>query len=182
MAPNDPRLKKLAQNVDDGIIEPLEAYQRSLQAVDQISTPPIMEKEAPEEEAMEESTDEATVEENLAPALEAAAEQAPKPKPEENLNWITNPAPSKPIIKIVGNKEKQVELLLPKDNSLQVGDRLFLREPPSYIRIPGTGEDILNSEGEITGLVEINAIEGLKAQGTVLSGVVPKDGIAEKTQ
>lgn len=171
MAPNDPRLKKIAQNVDDGIIEPLEAYQRSLEQED-------MESEVGEAPVVKEPM----VEETVAPAPKPTSAPTSAPTTEPSVKRSTNPTPSKPIIEIVGSDEKQVELRLTKEASLKIGDRLFLREPPTYIRIPGTGEDILNSEGEVTGLIEISAVEGLSAQATVLSGEVPKDGIAEKIQ
>jgi len=171
MAPNDPRLKKLAQNVDDGIIEPLEAYQRSLEQEE-------LESKAAKAPVMGEPM----ADEKIAPTPKPSSVSTPQSTPEPAVKRSSNPTSSQPSIEIVGNDEKQVELRLTKESSLQVGDRLFLRESPTYIRIPGTGEDILNSEGEVTGLIEISAVEGLSAQAKVLSGEVPKDGIAEIIQ
>lgn len=167
MDPEDPRLQKLGRNVDAEIIEPLEAYQKSLNKEKRPSeAPPVQKPEeptAPEERATPPENDG----KEGATATEPAA-AAPN-----------TPAASG-AISISGVDGDSVLLQLNNEEIPVAGDRFFLRTPPKIIAIPGTGEKIVTSEGEVTGLVEIVSVENGSARARILSGSAPETGVAEK--
>lgn len=158
MAPEDPRLKRLGQNVDREIIEPLEAYQKSL-----------------ENETSAETT-----------AVQPEATSTPAPPKKEKVKKETVEAePTVPVeavaaVTITGMDGDFILLDFSQTDLPVAGDRFFLRSTPEVIEIPGTDETVLASEGEVTGLVEIVSVEGTSAQSQLLSGDIPKAGTAEK--
>lgn len=156
MAPDDPRLQRLARNVDTEIIDPLEAYQRSLE-----EKPMAPEPVAPEPEAKASPTPDPA-----APGPEAAdSTPASAPQPAQ--------------VKILGMAEGRVLLDLADAETLQPGDRLFLRHNPTVIALPGSDETFVASEGEVAGLVEVVSVKDTSAQAKILSGSVPESGYAE---
>ncbi|MGA0332585.1 MAG: hypothetical protein ACO3N7_11535 [Kiritimatiellia bacterium] len=170
MSPEDPRLQRLARNVDQGIIEPLEAYQKSLE---------ITPEPAPEPETRVEAVSAAPVTAPLpapTPEAPAAAEESPAPDVQTDVEEI-EPVPE---ITIAGTEDEWVLLEFGLIPLPKVGDRLFLRSNPKVIAIPGTNEKIITAEGQVTGLVEIVSVEGSTVKSQILSGTAPEFGVAEK--
>ncbi|MDA3873886.1 MAG: hypothetical protein PF795_07985 [Kiritimatiellae bacterium] len=175
MAPDDPRLQHLARTVDSSIIEPLEAFRRNQPAPDPIAAPaepPLASSDSTSEPATETETEtadlseaEATVPETTEPAVTTRDEEEDE----------------KPFI--LGAYENEVlHIDLKEAGSLSQGDRLFVRNPPQIIALPGTDEQILVSEGEVVGLVEVISTEGLTASAKLLNGEIPENGHLEKTE
>ncbi len=160
MSPEDPRLKKLGRNVDSEIIEPLEAYQKSLE----------MEKAAPKA-APETKPEPAAQETKAQTPAEPKEAAAPAPKAVEQAN-LTLP--------ILGKDGDAVLLNLKDQEAPAVGDRFFLLTQPEVIAIPGTDEKVIISKGEVTGLAEIQSVKNETARAKILSGNMPESGVAEK--
>lgn len=169
MSPDDPRLKKLSQNVDSGIIEPLEAFQKSIKETEDVE---IMEEATePEEVSAEEISDEGASEAPVVEETESDLTMASKSEISERGKAST--------FQINTFDQKTVELELTENHTLETGDRLFLREQPTLIKIPGAVDEMIRTDGIITGLVQVTEIDGNKSVAKILSGSVPEGGIAE---
>lgn len=166
MAKDDPRLQRLAQNVDADIIDPLEAYQKSLEA----ETPtPEVKKPAPAAKAPKPEVTEPSAVKSEVKTPEVA-EEAPVD------------AASLPKVKILGMADEMVLLESTAERTLQAGDRLFLRKDPQVIAFPGSDEKFVASEGLVSGLVQVDSVEQNTAKAKILSGEVPASGYAEKIE
>ena len=164
MAQDDPRLQRLAQNVDADIIDPLEAYQKSLET----ETPaPELKKPAPKA-AQPEATE--SVDDKAETNASAVGEEVPNVKAEVVK------------VKILGMAAEMVLLGTPNGLALQPGDRLFLREEPDVIAFPGSDETFVASEGQVTGFVQVVTVENNTAKAKILSGTIPGSGYAEKSE
>lgn len=162
MALDDPRLQRLARNVDTEIIGPLEAYQKSLKRESTETAPPPQKKKKPEVEA-------------AAPVADTPMEAAGTLTPSVNDD-------TKPRFKIVGMKDGDVLLESVGSEMLNPGDRLFLLTEPKVISIPGSNETLTASEGEVAGLVEVISVADKSAQAKILSGEAPASGHAQKIE
>ncbi len=81
-----------------------------------------------------------------------------------------------PLILDVG--EKTLRIAFPSGQTVAVGTRYFVRAPDRKLRLPGIDEEVLN-KGEISGLVEINAVDGQQATATLVSGEIPAKATLE---
>ncbi|WFB37144.1 hypothetical protein P3T73_05150 [Kiritimatiellota bacterium B12222] len=164
MAFDDPRLQRLAENVDTEIIEPLEAYQKS---VEQIEAPVESPAPAPPTSSVPEAKE------------VSISEAAEAPKAQVDADTVYG---QDPLYEIKSASKKEVVLIQSPTALLQVGDRLFLRKRPQVMAIPGTDENVLISEGDVTGLVEVVSVDKLTVTTQLLTGEAPADGIAEKAE
>lgn len=174
MAPDDPRLQHLARTVDSSIIEPLEAFRRSRPA------PP-----APSPNSAEAAPAPSTS--TTEPAVETETEdmdisEDERPRPAESAVTARDEASVERPFEL-GNFENDIlHITLKEAGSLTPGDRLFVRNPPQIIALPGTDEQILVSEGEVAGLVEVISTDDLTATAKLLNGEIPENGHLEKTE
>jgi hypothetical protein len=172
MAPDDPRLLSLAQNVDSSIIEPLEAFRRSQSEANNAS----------------ESETDTTTNSSNEPSAGVASEH--------NMRNVRTAAPSAYTSTVAAQENASeespyrmtsiengiVHMVLKDSGSLNQGDRLFVRNPQQIISIPGTGEQVLVSKGEVVGLIEVVSSEGLIASAKRITGEIPGNGHLEKAK
>jgi hypothetical protein len=159
MSPDDPRLQRLAQNVDEGIIEPLEAYQKSIRQ--ELESTAELIPESQFSSSTKEVIEEKTAEKSVGKTSGALASNAPR-------------------FELIHADESQVILRLPEAGALEVNDRLFLREQSKIIKLPGMDVDVITSEGLVTGLIQVTSIDGLNGRAKILSGKAVEFGLAEK--
>lgn len=169
LAKDDPRLRNLALNVDSNIIEPLESVMPEQPAV---SDAQRLEIEA--DNAMEMNDAEAsTPPETPTPTPEAdVTEEAPA----DRLPELIESDRDYPLLQRNGD---EVIIGMPAKDSLQPGDRLFVREADRTITLPGEEEQQLVSRGSLTGLVQVEAVSGRIATTILLSGYLPEDPLFE---
>jgi len=153
MAPDDPRLEQLARNVDRSIIEPLEAFQRAQ------PTPAEPEDTDPD---IEEDVQEIT-------SVTDDPSEEDEPARAEIALYV--------LVSVDG---EQAEVEFSPEAPLEPGDRLFVRTPPNRITLPGSDEQILTTEGEVSGLVQVTHVEETTATVNLLSGEFPDDPHLEK--
>ncbi|MDF3129719.1 hypothetical protein P0Y35_10980 [Kiritimatiellaeota bacterium B1221] len=166
MSPEDPRLKKLGRNVDSEIIEPLEAYQKSLKDKAPATETAPESKVEPEPEPAAQNRETETASAPATVSATAGAEAA------EDANYLT----------ITGTDGDSILIECNDQQNVKAGDRVFLLTQPEIIAIPGTDEKVLISKGEVTGLAEIQSVEKGVARAKILNGEIPESGVAEIIQ
>jgi hypothetical protein len=170
LAKDDPRLQNLAQNVDRNIITPLENVMPQLAdstAPAPVATPapqPVMESEpVSPEPAITPPTPEVVMEEVASP------EPPVYPQLEDSDQEY-------PLLRVNGD---QVIIGMPAEGSLSPRDRLFVREADRTITLPGEQEQQLVSRGSLTGLIQVESVQGRIATTILLSGYMPENPIFE---
>jgi|GEM_PF-1069149 len=184
MAPDDPRLRNLAVNVDRNIIDPLESYRDNREEADSASSlqePLETESEEQEETPAPPEVSEPAVSEEAEPADPQPVDTPVEPVSEEE------PAAEEVTTGITGVRVKEVDgknvtLEIDGEHLLQVGERLFVRKPAKKIALPGYDRDVVLSEGEVAGLLFISEVDETSATARVLSGEVPENGTLERTE
>jgi hypothetical protein len=174
MEPGDPRLERLAREVDANVIAPLDSYQRQKGAGAAQPSPPEPAPSAPEP-APEPAAASATP-----PAVSATPE--PSREPQANVPaLVEGPNSSLTGITVVERKGDRLTLEFAPANLLQKGDRLYLREPPKVIALPGMDENLMTA-GEISGLIEITRAKDGSATAKRLSGTIPDQMYFERAE
>lgn len=181
MAPDDPRLLRLARTVDSSIIEPLEAFQR-----DQPEPEPTVKSAEPESPAETETSSDATASDEKSETAETGSvedeETATSDEPAgTSVRSRAEEMEEKSPFRMGAFENELLHIEVKEAGSLKIGDRLFVRNPPQMIALPGTNEQILVSEGEVIGLVEVVSTEDLTATAKLLNGEIPERGHLEKT-
>ncbi|MEX2607102.1 MAG: hypothetical protein WD708_07120 [Kiritimatiellia bacterium] len=183
MASDDPRLQHLARTVDSSIIKPLEAFRRS-QPKSVVSTP-----ESPESTESESESEPAGPDSTSGISQEVVAEKEENGTETTASSGRPEPVVSPParlederLFQLGAYENEVLHITLKEAGGLKAGDRLFVRNPPQIIALPGTGEQILVSEGEVVGLVEVLSAEDLSASAKLLNGEIPENGHLEKTE
>jgi len=149
MAANDPRLIRMARGVDRDIITPIEGPRQSPAAG---FLPPS----------------------SVAPAVpaETAAQTAAKPHNATDAFEL-------PELAVVDATPTSLVLDQGQARALKMGQRFFIRTEPKIISNPVTGEELMVSKGQVSGLLEITKLEGARAVATLLSGQIPEAGYLE---
>lgn len=168
MAPDDQRLQHLARTVDSSIIEPLEAFRRSQPAA--TPTP------APTE------SDSTSSDTTTKPEVEHEMSEAVATVPSESTLKTRTQVESEKPFGLGAYENGILHITLQEAGSLAEGDRLFVRNSPQIITLPGTEEQILVSEGEVVGLVEVISTDNLTASARLLNGEIPENSHLEKTE
>ncbi len=172
LAKDDPRLRNIALNVDRNIIEPLESVMPDRPAVTN-------------EQRLQRQADEAM--EMNEPETSIAAPPA-RPTPAATQPETTVQAPVEPLPEMIESDQDfpllrrngdEVIIGMPAEDSLAPGDRLFVREADRTITLPGEEEQQLISRGSLTGLVQVDAVNGRIATTILLSGYLPENPLFE---
>jgi hypothetical protein len=107
----------------------------------------------------------------MPPTAEGASARAPAETPAEVF--------ALPELAVVEATATSLVLDQGAARSLKVGQRFFIRTEPKIITNPVSGEELMVSKGEVSGLLEITEVKDSRAVATLMSGQIPEAGYLE---